>query len=210
MSTLRPLSLISFISLISLFITACSTPATPQMIGSSPQGSDAPSSSEYNSNIPGNTLVVYNAYMELEVSDTEYAARQAKQIVAAQGGYLVSSRSWSSGGNRYTTLTLAVPVARFDTVYQSLMRLGKLVSDDVSGDRINVDYGSNPYNTFSNITVQLRPPAWDMSKTLASWWSNIWYVSYRLFRFAWSAVPMILMLIGLVTVVRWVWGRVKK
>jgi len=210
MFTLRTLSLLSFISLISFSLTACSIPATPQMIGSYPQGSDAPSSSEYNSNIPNNTLVVYNAYMELEVNDAEYAARQAKQIVTAQGGYLVSSRSWSSNGNRYTTLTLAVPVARFDYVYQSLLRLGKLVSDDVSGDRISVDYGSNPYNTFSNITVQLRPPAWDVWKGVSNWFVALWSFADPPFWIAVAATPLTLMGIGLVTVVKWIVSRVKK
>jgi hypothetical protein len=180
------------------------------MIGSYPQDSDAPSSSEYNSNIPGNTLVVYNAYMELEVSDTEYAARQAKQIAASQGGYLVSSRSWYSNGERWTTLTLAVPVARFDTVYQSLLRLGTLVSDDVSGDRVYVDYGSNPYNTYSNITLQLRPPAWNVGQTLNSWFAFVWSIVWTVIKIILIVSPFALMLIGLATVVRWVGSRVKK
>lgn len=210
MSTSRLISFISFISLISFSIAACSTPGSPTMIGSYPQDSDAPSSSEYNSNIPGNTLVVYNAYMELEVSDTEYAARQAKQIVTSQGGYLVSSRSWYSNGERWTTLTLAVPVARFDYVYQSLARLGKLVSDDVSGDRINVDYGSNPYNTFSNITVQLRPPAWNVWQGVSNWFATLWSFVVTLFWVAVAATPLILMGVGLVTVVRWAAARLPK
>ncbi len=207
MSTSR---LISLLSLISFSLAACSTPGTPTMIGSYPQDSDAPSSSEYNSNIPNNTLVVYNAYMELEVSDTDYAARQAKQIAAQYGGYLVSSRSWSSGGSRYTTLTLAVPLARFDHAYQSLLRLGTLVSDSVSGDRVNVDYGSNPYNTFSNITVQLRPPAWNVVKGVSSWFATLWSFVVTLFWVAVAVTPLILMGIGGVTVVRWVGSRVKK
>lgn len=204
------LSRLSLISLLSFLIAACSTPGTPTMIGSYPQGSDVPSSSEYNSNIPGNTLVVYNAYMELEVNDTDYAARQAKQIVSSQGGYLVSSRSWSSNGNRYTTLTLAVPLARFDYVYQSLLRLGTLVSDDVSGDRVYVDYGSNAYNTYSNITLQLRPPAWNVGQALNSWFVFLWSIAWTVIKIILIVTPFALMLIGLGTVVRWVGSRVKK
>ena len=207
MFTLRSLS---FITCVSFFLAACSTPGAPTMIGSYPQGSDAPSSSEYNSNIPNNTLVVYNAYMELEVSDTEYAARQAKQIAAQYGGYLVSSRSWSSGGNRYTTLTLAVPVARFDYVYQALLRLGTLVSDDVSGDRVNVDYGSNPYNTFSNITVQLRPPAWNVGQAVGSWFAFVWSIVWTVIKVILIVSPFALMLIGVATVVRWARARLPK
>jgi len=180
------------------------------MIGSYPQDSDAPSSGEYNSNIPNNTLVVYNAYMELEVNDTDYAARQAKQLATAQGGYLVSSRSWSSGGNRYTTLTLAVPLARFDHAYQSLLRLGTLISDSVSGDRINVDYGSNAYNTYSNITLQLRPPAWNVGQTISSWFAFVWSIAWTVIKIVLIVTPFALMLIGFVTVVRWVGARIRK
>ena len=89
------------------------------------------------------------------------------------------------------------------------MRLGKLVSDDVSGDRISVDYGSNPYNTFSNITVQLRPPAWNVGQTLNSWFAFIGSIAWGVIKIILIVSPFALMLIGLATVVRWVVTRVK-
>ena len=93
-----------------------------------------------------NTLVVYNAYLELEVYDVDSAARQAKQLAYDYGGYLVSSQSWYQDDERYATLTLAIPVARFDTARDALLRLGTLTHESTSGDLINTNDGSDGWN----------------------------------------------------------------
>jgi hypothetical protein len=135
-------------------LAACSGSAAPQLIGSYPK--DTGSSPTY-APPPENLLVVYNAYLELEVYETDSAARRATQLAYDHGGYLVSSQSWYQNDRKYTTLTLAVPVAQFDAVRQSLLGLGTLIAENVSGDRVSTRYSVDGWNTFSNITVQLRP-----------------------------------------------------
>lgn len=140
-------------ALSALCLAACGG-ATPQLIGSYPKGTD---SSPTYAPPPENLLVVYNSHLELEVYETDSAARRAAQLAYDHGGYLVSSQSWSQNDRKYTTLTLAVPVAQFDTVRQSLLELGTLITENVSGDRVSPRAGADSWNTFSNITVQLRP-----------------------------------------------------
>jgi hypothetical protein len=137
-----------------LVITACGGSATPQLIGAYPKGSGE--SSTY-APPPSNLLVVYNAFLDLEVANTDRAAEQATNLAYDHGGYLVSSQSWYQDSRKYTTLTLAVPVAQFESVRQALLGLGKLQHESVSGDLVNACCGADGWNTFSNITLQLRP-----------------------------------------------------
>ena len=141
---------------LALILSACAGGATPQLIGSYPK--QVTSSPTY-APPPANLLVVYNAYLELEVADTDRAAQRATQLAYDYGGYLVSSQSWFAEERKYTTLTLAVPVAQFEAARQALLRLGTLVGESISGDVIRTGHGADEWNVFSNITVQLRPAA---------------------------------------------------
>ena len=139
-----------------LTLAACSGGATPQLIGSYPKGGE--SSATYPPP-PANLLVVYNAYLELEVSNVDSAADRAIQTAYDHSGYLVSSQSWYQGERKYTALTLAVSAAQFESTHKALLRLGSLVSENLSGDLVSTGYGADHWNTFSNLTVQLRPAA---------------------------------------------------
>ena len=136
-----------------LALAACSGSATPQLIGSYPKGGE--SSATYPPP-PANPLVVYNAYLELEVSNVDSAADRAIQAAYDRGGYLVSSQAWYQGNRKYATLTLAVPVAQFESTKKALLRLGTLITENTSGELVNTGSGATDWNTFSNVTVQLR------------------------------------------------------
>jgi len=147
--------LISFAaSILPLALAACSGSATPQLIGSYPK--DAGSSPTYPPP-PAGLLVVYNAYLELEASNVDSASDRAIQAAYDRGGYLVSSQSWYQGERKYTTLTLAVPVAQFESTRKALLRLGTLISETTYGELVSTHSGVTDWTTFSNITVQLRP-----------------------------------------------------
>ena len=140
------------IVLLTLGLAACSG-AGPQLISTYPKETGPATYAPP----PANLLVVYNAYMELEVSNPDVTAEQATRLVYDHSGYLVSSDSWYSDGRKCTTLTLAVPAAQFDSVHNALLNLGKLVREEISGDRVNAGSGADSWTTFSNITLQLRP-----------------------------------------------------
>lgn len=140
------------ITLLTMGLAACSG-AGPQLISTYPKETGSAAYAPP----PANLLFVYNAYMELEVAYPDVAAGQASRLVYDYGGYLVSSDAWYSDGRKCTTLTLAVPVARFDSVHNALLNLGRLTREEVSGDRVSASPGADGWNTFSNITLQLKP-----------------------------------------------------
>jgi hypothetical protein len=172
MSSRHPLR--SLITLVvaagALTLAACSGSATPQLIGSYPKGGE--SSATYPPP-PANLLVVYNAYLELEVSNVDSAADRAIQTAYDHSGYLVSSQSWYQGSRKYATLTLAVPVAQFESTKKALLRLGTLITENASGELVNTGSGATDWNTFSNITVQLRstPAALELPSLPSIGWS---------------------------------------
>jgi len=152
-------------------LAACGGGANPQLIGSYPKG---PASSPTYPPPPANLLVVHNAYLELEVGSTDAAAQRATQLADDYGGYLVSSQSWYADSRKYTTLTLAVPVAQFETLRQSLLSLGSLVGERVSSDVVSITgHGADAWNTFSTITVQFRPalPSFSLPSVTGPGWN---------------------------------------
>jgi hypothetical protein len=152
MSPRHPRCWLALLVVAALALAACSGSSTPQLIGSHPKGASPTYAPP-----PANLLVVYSAYLELEVSNVDSAADRATQAAYDHGGYLVSSQSWYQGDRKYTTLTLAAPVAQFESAKRALLRLGALVGESTSGELISADSGASEWNTFSNITVQLRP-----------------------------------------------------
>lgn len=124
------------------------------------------------------TMVIYNATLDLEVSSVERAAERVKEIAFEQHGYLVSSQSWYQDGEKHTTIVLAVPAKQFDTTRDDLLRLGPLVGEWISSELITVgaDYGE----TYSQITVYLHPtdsvlanlslPQWRPVRTFEKAW----------------------------------------
>jgi len=200
---------------IACILAACGGGATPQLIGSYPRGSEtgAYTASE---GAPMNTLVVYNAYLELEVYDVDSAAERAKQLAYDYGGYLASSQSWYQGSQQYATLILAVPVARYDDLRDSLLRLGTLKSESTSGELINTYDGSNGWNTFSNITVQLRPASVPNRavEAASNWIADVVAFVFRLATgLFWVAVflaPPFFMVVGVVNTLRWLIARFRR
>lgn len=208
--------LLPLLLIITCVLTACGGSATPQLIGSYPRGSEAGAAYTSSEGAPMNTLVVYNAYLELEVYDVDSAARQAKQLAYDYGGYLVSSQSWYQGDERYATLTLAVPVARFDSAREALLRLGTFTHESTSGDLINTNDGSDGWNTFSNITVQLRPASIPgrAVDAAANWISGIvsfiFQVTTALFWAGLFLAPPFFMVVGFVSTLRWIVARLRR
>jgi hypothetical protein len=139
----------SLIILFSLILSGCSALAAPKQIAAYPRTTPVPI-------YPGTTVVVYHAYLELKVWDVEQAANRATQMTYDNGGYLSSSQSWYVDGRKVTTLELAVPTFNFDSLRRTLLSLGDLISENISGELVDPHeyYG---YTQYSQITLQLRP-----------------------------------------------------
>lgn len=146
-----------------LALAACSGTG-PQLIGTYPKQT---SSTTY-ATPPPDLRLVYNAYVDLEVADPDATAKQAVIVAEVYRGYLVNSDTWTSDGQRYTTLTLGVPVEHFDDVHAAVLRLGRVVRDEMTGDPADANLRMDEGTVFTNITLQLHTaigpqfhlPAW--------------------------------------------------
>ncbi len=135
--------------LIGLF-TACSKTGGPEQIAVHPKDEPIavyPLSPEN----PG----IYNATLDMEVSNVARAAERAKEIAFEQGGYLVSAQSWYRDGEKHTTVVLAVPAYRFDRTRDELLRLGNLTGEWISSELVSP--GSGLGDTFAQITIYMHP-----------------------------------------------------
>jgi hypothetical protein len=90
-------------------------------------------------------LIIKDGQIKLLVKDTDVALDRATQVVDDLGGYIVSSRAWYEapyGENfKFVTMTIAVPVDRFE---QSLRRLRELairvLDENASGQDVTDEY----------------------------------------------------------------------
>lgn len=79
--------------------------------------------------------VVKTAQLELSVSSgarVTNATERVNHIAEAHGGFIASTDA-SKGDHRQTTITLRVPVDRYDAALTELRRLGKVTSETLGG-----------------------------------------------------------------------------
>ena len=140
--------------LFALLLAGCSVASQPTMIASYPSESRVESPGSMGLPPPP-AQYVYDAYIELDVTNADRAAGRAVDLTYSYGGYLVSSQAWSSDDKQHTTLVLAVPVANFDETYNSLVDLGTPVNEHISGEWVSTGAG-NEWTVYSEITLQLN------------------------------------------------------
>jgi hypothetical protein len=136
--------------LLGVFLTACSNAGAPDQIAV--YSMEKPIAVYPH---PPESTLIYNATLDMEVSDVERAAERAQQIAFEAGGYLISAQSWYRDGEKHSTMVLAVPVYRFDLVRENLLRLGKLSGEWISSELTSP--GSSTSQQYSQITVYFHP-----------------------------------------------------
>jgi hypothetical protein len=188
-----------------LVLAACGANATPQLIGSYPQTGEAPIAYYQPPAVPRLTIT-YHASLELEVENTGNALYSVQWIASQNYGYLLNSRTWRESSLTYGEATIAVPASRFDAARSALRGLGTVREESISGELKPVDGYEAGWEGYSNITVSLRPAA-------ASWGRQALRGATGVLQFAWwvatVVLPPALMVIGLVTVVRWAGRRLR-
>jgi len=153
------------------------------------------------------TMVVYNATLDLEVANVEYASKKAKEIAFEQHGYLVSSQSWYQDGDKHTTIVLSVPAMQFEATRDRLLRLGPLVGEWISSELVSNGFDNK--EIYSQITVYLHPsdsiladlslPQWRPVRTF----EKAWDVFVSIFGFLLDVVIWVAVVAGPFVLVGW-------
>ena len=131
-------------------LAGCSVADSPEQIATYPQEAPIatyPRASE--------TLVIYNATLDIEVNNVERASERAKEIAFELNGYLVSAQSWYQEGEKHTTVVLAVPARNFEAARDNLLRLGNLTGEWTASELVTPS--TNQWESYSQITVYLHP-----------------------------------------------------
>ena len=137
------------LGILSILAAACSA-AGPRQIASYPADSNQ-GSPVYP---PDPSQFVYNATLEMEVFDPVTAASRSKELAEAYGGYLVSSQTYHWDNTVRVSVVLAVPANNFEKLRSSLLRLGKLKQEKVSGE-----WEEWSWAAFSEVSVIFQPSA---------------------------------------------------
>ncbi len=100
--------------------------------------------------------VIKNGMVEVIVEDTETAVAEALDLTTTFNGYVVEQQQWDdSAGFKYATINVGVPVRNFESLFQSLKRLGMVQNESVMGQDVTdetVDLQSRLDNLYETQT----------------------------------------------------------
>lgn len=196
-----------------VILAACSggTRSEPEMIASFP-------SSNVNNpqpvNPPPPEQFVFDAFLELNVSNIRDASGQAIDLVYQYGGTLVSIISWKTGNIAHTKLVLAIPMTYFDKTFNALSELGTVVNQQMNGGWVSS--GSGEYwNATSEITLELNERASIRSWQIGSWsplrtLSHAWDVFVTIFGFLADVIIWLVVVLGPFLAIGYILYRVLK
>lgn len=91
--------------------------------------------------VPAKRMIVQTATLRLIVKDVPGALEAVKKLVAAQNGYIATSRSWKENGQPSSEVTLRVPSEKLEPTLAQLRALALDVdSDSLSGEDVTEEY----------------------------------------------------------------------
>jgi len=86
-------------------------------------------------------MIIKDGLMELLVDNPDLAIERVTSLAADQGGYLLSSRVWFSGGYKNAELRMGVPSANFEDTLNQLRRIGvQVLNEQASGQDVSAEY----------------------------------------------------------------------
>jgi hypothetical protein len=128
--------------------------------------------------------IIYNANIDLAVSNVDKSVDKVHNLVYEYGGYVTSSQSWLQNNEKLTSVIITVPSIYFEAVHRSILALGDLISEQISGDLQTNSHLTNPPShmpPYSYITINLHSkvsgfpsitlPDWRPIQTLAKAWN---------------------------------------
>ena len=201
-----------------LALAACSA-KSPQLIGAQPKQIGSAGYSSFPT-----WPIVYNAYMEMEVTDAGATVRAAAQVARDYGGYLadgqvVDEESWGAQKWSWNVVDLVIPAPNFDGAHNALLSLGRLVREDISGEPLGGRPDEAVSAGWSRLTVHFREvpgtwapvqPGWNPGRTLQK--AFAWFA--RIFTFLADVVIWVVVVGGPFVLMGWgavaLWRRLQK
>lgn len=94
-----------------------------------------------NNNAQSQRLIIKDGNMTLVVMETDAILEDAIDLAVDLGGYVIAQRIWdNSDGFRFATLTIGVPVERFEEAMRILRTYGSVTDESASGQDVTDEY----------------------------------------------------------------------
>ncbi len=102
-----------------------------------------PSSKDTSFALPSltNQMIIKDAQVDLLVEDTDRVIERVTTMVADQGGYIISARTWLENDYKHAELRMGIPSANFENTLTYLRSLGlKVLNETLSGQDVSAQY----------------------------------------------------------------------
>jgi hypothetical protein len=102
---------------------------------------DAASGEPQSAQVPGQRLVIKNAYISVQVEDVSGAEASLRALADQLGGYVVSVETRGSDADQISTITFRVPSEQFENALADVEGLArKVFSRSVSGEDVTEEF----------------------------------------------------------------------
>ena len=90
--------------------------------------------------VPQERVVIYNAYVTLEVKDIQGTLQRIRTLAEGNGGYVASSSRSTYGAQERADMAIRVPKDKFHTAIQQIEGYGKVLDEGTSSEDITQQY----------------------------------------------------------------------
>jgi len=130
-----------FLLITSFFAYSCSKEAAEPMVANEGVTTVGYANGQPPASLPTKRMIVQTASLRLIVKDAPHALETVKQIVAAQQGYIASSKTWKEEGEPSSQVTIRVPSEKLQATLGQLRALALDVdSEALSGEDVTEQY----------------------------------------------------------------------
>jgi hypothetical protein len=168
-----------------ILLAGCSANGDADMIGSYPDQTEDDSTYD---TLPANSLIVYHAQVDLEVSSVDYAVDRIQGYAGKYGGYTTYIYRWYQDGDEHATVIVSVPSINYEALHDRIIRLGDLEEETIIGELKSGSYRSGSQIEMSTLTIHLAQKGWSRPSSTSGWrpletFSDAFEVAGVIFRF---------------------------
>ena len=206
--------MIGWIVLLGAFAASCAKAQAPTLVASYPIASSGGNSPRTFMDGP---VVVETVYLTLEVSDPDGAAEETAHLAYEYGGYEGDRDAWYADGGRIVSQNIFMPLDRSDAFYARLWQMGWKEKESVTR---HTDAGYGHPESWAQFSIQYRirhetdwdhPHGEDFLRWMCGFFEGaaafLAQLAASLLLAAAIVIPGVMLIVGIVTTIRWLFRR---
>lgn len=204
--------LIFVLLLLAVVVASCGTSEDAVLIGSYPALHSGEMEFDH---LPNNSIIIYHSQIDLQVQSIPSSVDDIIELAGKYGGYTTYAYIWYQDTDEHATVIVSVPTFNFDSLYDRITRLGKLLDETIIGELSSSSNRDNSKLEMSTITVHLTKKSTFTSPSVGEWrplstFADAFEVASAIFRFLFDVIIWIAVIAGPFVLIWWLFRQAAK